>query len=179
MLVNALLALACCYLPGGSGASGSSGGGSGASGAGTSSAARTPALDRLEAHLATGAVWGASPADIELAHRVHEGPLRREDGVAVETLARAGRQRTIVLVEIYDDGRRGLADLDDGERRGMLTRIGEYVRPNTEAEREMCIAIRGTVFYGALLAERPGVAPVYEVGFSVDEQHIETCLTAP
>lgn len=164
--------LACCYLPGPS--RGSSGGGSSAT-----PPAPTPTLDRLGAHLVEGAVWAATPDALAVATELHDYPLHRADGIVVEVLPGAV-SRMDVLVQLHDDGYRALPDLDDAERRGLLNQIAEDIRSVWRgADYYLCVAVRGDVFYGAMLEQVPGSAPVYVTEFAIDEPRVESCLVGP
>jgi hypothetical protein len=164
----AALCLACCFLP--------AGGGSG-SASGPAPPSPTPTLDELEDRLDPGAPWGATPGDLELARAVWELLPHPEDGVAVSVVPGAA-PHVRVLVEIFDDGASGLADLDDAERNALMTTLAALVRGRMPTA-SICVALRGTVFWGGMYAESPGAVPTYETGFAVEDTHIEGCLLGP
>lgn len=169
----AALCLACCYLPGPTGGAG------GSSSAPSPPPLPTPTLDALAPHLVTGEVWGATPEALRIATEIHDYPLSREDGIVVDVLP-GGVSRIDVLVRIYDDGHNALPDLEDAERRGLLNAIAEDVRGLWGGgDFYLCVAIRGDVFYGALLEQVPGTAPSYVTEFAIDEERVERCLVGP
>lgn len=163
----ALLSLACCFFPGPDGGAGSA----------PPAASRTPTLDGLEPHLTPGVPWGETGVELEIARDVWNALPHPEDGVVTSVLP-GPTPHVRVLVEIDDDGVSGLADLDDAERNALMTTIASIVRGRMPTA-SICVALRGTVFWGGMYAESPGAAPVYETDFAVNEEHVEGCLLGP
>ena len=140
--------------------------------------ARSDALRALEAHLGERVTYGEGPDAEALAREVREA-LAPEDGVAVRIVP--GDPRSVVVLVRYRStgGYQDLREISVPERNEEIDRIVDAIDQSYGARSErLAVAIRGTVFYGAVGVREPGQPMQYHTGSVVNLAVIDPILTA-
>ncbi|MCB9591394.1 MAG: hypothetical protein H6719_01570 [Sandaracinaceae bacterium] len=140
--------------------------------------ARSEALRTLESHLTEGQTYGEGPGGTELANLVRE-TVAPEDGVAVRIVP--GNPRNVVVLIRYRSGGgyEDLREISVSERNEEIDRIVENIDGGYGARGEnLAVAIRGSVFYGAVGVRQAGQAMQYHTGSVVSLSVIDPILTA-
>lgn len=163
---------ACCWLPpppaGGSAPS-----------TPTPTAPGRAELSALESHLTEGRHYAEGLGAETIAQAVRP-VIEARDALAVQTTNAAdGHQRVVVVIRFDDDATEGLADLDDAQRQVYLESLLQTVASLAGPTADIGIGIRGNVFYGAITIARAGMAPTYDLGFSVPSEELAALLAPP
>jgi hypothetical protein len=127
----------------------------------------------LEAHLVKGAPFGESELERSVAAKVFAS-LKDDEGLAPKDVAVAVRikpgatRRVIVLIEVL-----GLRDLRPKARRDLVDDARRAIVDDVEAEDVVTIAVKGTLFYGALAQGPEGGEASVEIDELVPTEHVE------
>ena len=141
-------------------------------------AAATSEKAALELHLHTGAAYGDSEVEKTLASKVFtsmqkdEGLPARDVGVAVRVKPGAVK-RVIVLVEVTT-----LKDLRPKARRDLVDDVRKSMADDLESEDIVTVAVKGTLFYGALSTGPEGEAVDVEIDSLIPTEKVEAAFSA-
>ncbi|MGE0788933.1 MAG: hypothetical protein AB7S26_24885 [Sandaracinaceae bacterium] len=149
----------------------------GSDGEASESAPTSPERRALEANLHQRQTYVDGPGAEEVADAAREA-LSEDDGLAVRVVD--GTPRTVIVLVRYSEGGdyERLRDIPIDRRNAELDRIIEAIdmTEGTQAD-DVAVAIKGTIFYGALATRQAGQATQYHTGAVVDMAPLDTMLT--
>lgn len=135
-------------------------------------------LRALEAHLDARNDHGEGPDGAAIAAAAREA-LAEGDAVAVRVVPGVPRKIVVLVRYRSEGGYENLRDIPSAQRNEELDRIIDAVDQGYEAGAdELAVAIRGSVFYGAIAVRRPGQAVTYQTGSVISTEVLEPMLTA-
>jgi len=133
----------------------------------------------LEAHLVGGAFYGASDEERTVASKVFHS-MQRDEGLPAKDVGVAVRikpgvtKRVIVLVQVTT-----LKDLRPKARRDLVDDVRKSIADDLESEDIVTVAVKGTLFYGALSTGPEGEAVDVETDSLIPAEKIEAAFAAP
>lgn len=136
------------------------------------------ALRALESHLDPRQDYGEGP-DGQLIAATARAALAPGDAVAVRVVP--GTPRKVVVLVRYrsEGGYQNLREIPSAERNRELDRILEAIDLGYEAGAdEIAVAIKGSIFYGAIAVRRPSEAVTYHTGSVISTSVLDPLLTA-